>query len=84
MKKDKIYITTMYLHGDRNKYSYLAYVGHSKKRAIYVSEIEGMGRDLKPEIIEYVPGEINNNKVIIELSETPEMFVVIAGKRCKK
>ena len=71
MKKNKIYVTTMYRWGDRNLHSYIVFAGFSKHKAINrgLQEAEDRGGKYSQEVLEFVPDEYGHGKDIIELKE---------------
>lgn len=66
MKKNKLYITTMYKYGERDGASYIAYAGFSKHKAISTEEAENKfsGDKYKGEIVELTPDAILTLKII--------------------
>lgn len=58
MKKNKLYVTTMYKYGSREDHSYVLCVEFSKATAINKSkkETERRGNKYDAEVIEFEPG----------------------------
>ena len=69
MKKNKIYVTTMYRWGDREAHSYVLYVGFSKHAATKAGEDEREYRGGKyiPGIDEFTPGDMKSHKIIVPI-----------------
>ena len=68
-KKDKIYVVTMYMWGDRDLHSYVVYAGFDRTKAYDTSkeEYEHRGHKYDPEIIEFTPDVPETKKVIKSL-----------------
>ena len=66
MKKNKIYVTTMYRWGDREAHSYVLYAGFSKHAAIKAGADERTDRGNKyiPGVDEFTPGDMKSRKTI--------------------
>ncbi len=66
MKKNKIYVTTMYKFGDKECHSYIIYAGFSKHTAkeTGTKEMNHRGNKYEPEIVEFTPGEIGISKTV--------------------
>lgn len=66
MKKNKLYILTMYKYGERDGASYIAYAGFSKHKALSTEETVNKlsGDKYKGEIVELTPDEILTMKTI--------------------
>ena len=67
MKKNKIYVTTMYRWGDREAHSYVLYAGFSKHEAIKVGadEREYRGNKYIPGVDEFTPGDMKSHKTVV-------------------
>jgi hypothetical protein len=74
MKKNKIYVTTMYRWGDRESHSYVLYAGFSKHKAIKEGEDckKDRGNKYMPEIVEFTPDDATIRKTIVD--ETKPRF----------
>ena len=75
MKKNKIYVTTMYRWGDREAHSYVLYAGFSKHAAIKAGADERIDRGDKyiPGVDEFTPGDIKSRKTILSIDKHPDI-----------
>jgi len=71
MKKNKIYVTTMYRWGNKERHSYVIFVGFSKYKAIEsgTSEFDSRGGKYSPEVIEFTPDDSKSRKIVYPLKE---------------
>ena len=69
MRKNKIYVTTMYRWGDREAHSYVLYAGFSKHVATKAGEDEREYRGGKyiPGVDEFTPGDMKSHKIIVPI-----------------
>lgn len=74
MKKNKIYITTMYRWGDTEKHSYVLFAGFSKHKAITCGNTEKIDRGYKymPQVLEFDPDSFNH-KIIHTVEMSPSL-----------
>ncbi len=66
MKKNKIYVTTMYRFGNREHHSYVHFAGFDKDKAKEEGEKEKKHRGNKYdfEIVEFTPDKSDSRKII--------------------
>lgn len=71
MKKNKIYVVTMYRFALKENHSYLIYAGFSKSKAIDkgLEEEKYRGGKYSPEVVEYTPDVSESRKIIKQLTD---------------
>jgi len=69
MKKDKIYVTTMYRYGDKESHSYVSYAGFSKHKAIEDGREcqKNRGNKYYPQVVEFTPDDPTSMKIVLKL-----------------
>ena len=69
MKKNKIYVTTMYRYGSKEGHSYVRYAGFSKAGAVKAGkdEYERRGHKYEYEVVEFTPGDVDSIKYLERL-----------------
>jgi len=71
MKKNKIYVTTMYRWGSCESYSYVIYAGYSKDNAIKAGDdaYKYRGGKYSPMVVEFTPDKIETKKIVYDKTE---------------
>ena len=65
MKKNKIYVTTMYRWGSMERHSYVLYAGFRKSKAVDIGEEERVqrgGTKYYPRVVEFTPDKPESRK----------------------